>query len=73
MLQLIQTRSELDALEEILASPEVNRNMARWRPFFAAVPKLLSPETSVADFRRQLVATLFPRSACLNMAECLQP
>ena len=71
MPQLIQTRSELDALEEILASPTVVRNMERWTPFFAAVPRLLSPETSAADFRAQLVKTLFPDLPYLNLAECL--
>ena len=69
--QLIQTRSELDALEEILASPTVARNMERWTPFFAAVPRLLSPETSAADFRAQLVETLFPDTPYLNLAECM--
>jgi hypothetical protein len=72
-LQLVQARSELDALEEILVNPVMTQNMAPWKPFFAAVPQLLSSETSVGDFQKQLVATLFPRSPYLNMAEHIKP
>ena len=69
--QLIEARSELDALEEFLTHPLISINMNRWGAFFAAIPQLLSPKTSVEAFQSQLISILFPECPYMNMEPAL--
>lgn len=70
-LQLIEARSELDLLEEFLTHPLISANMNRWGPFFAALPHLLSPKTSVEAFQRELVSILHPDALHLDLEAVL--
>lgn len=65
-LQLMEARTELDSLEEILNSPAIVVNLPRWRSFFAATPQLLSSATFVSAFQKELVALLFPGAQYLD-------
>ncbi len=67
VLQLIEARSELDLLEEFLSHPIISANMNRWGPFFAALPHLLSPKTSVEAFQAELISILHPDAPYLNL------
>lgn len=69
-LQLMEARTELDALEDLLSSPAVVADAPRWAPFFAATPQLLSSATSVPQFQQDLTELLFPGARHLNLGAC---
>ena len=71
ILQLIEARSELDSLEEFLTHPLISGNMNRWGAFFAALPQLINPKTSVEAFQKQLVSILHPDASYLNLEAAL--
>ena len=70
-MQLMEARTELDTLEQILSSPLVVPNMPRWAPFFKATPRLLGSDTTVEAMQQELVVLLFPGLGHLNVAACL--
>ena len=58
--QVLQTRAELDSLDEIARCPLVAARSDSLAVFFAAAPQLLHSSASVAAFAEQLVDLLFP-------------
>ena len=70
-LQVLETRAELDSLEEIANCPMVARRAKKYSAFFEAAPEMLQSTRSVADFETRLVDLLFPEATylhCLAMA-----
>lgn len=72
-LQVLETRAELDSLEEIAQCPLVAARADHFRGFLAAAPQLLQPAASVAHFQRELVHLLFPDVPFLAVWACLPP
>jgi len=72
-LQVLETRAELDSLEEIARCPLVAARADHFRGFLEAAPQLLQPATSVAHFQRELVHLLFPDAPFLAAWACLPP
>lgn len=58
--QVLDTREELDSLEELAASPLIACNPAPYLAFFHAAPSLLAPGTTLAAFQRLLLELLLP-------------
>jgi hypothetical protein len=58
--QVLETRAELDSLDEIARCPLVATRRAAYSSFFAAAPELLQSASSVPLFERELVQLLFP-------------
>lgn len=65
-LQVLETRAELDSLEELANCPMVARRAEKYSAFFAAAPEMLQSTRSVADFERRLVELLFPEATYLH-------
>ena len=58
--QVLETRAELDSLEEIAQCPLVAARTDALDAFFTAAPQLLHSSASAAAFAVQLVDLLFP-------------
>ncbi|BDA40960.1 hypothetical protein COCOBI_01-6140 [Coccomyxa sp. Obi] len=73
--QVLETRAELDSLEEIARCPLVAARADDFRSFFAAAPQLLRPAAAggVQQFQRELVQLLFPDSPFLCAWACAPP
>ena len=65
-LQVLETRAELDSLEEIANCPMVIMRIAKYSPFLAAAPEMLQSTRSVAEFEARLVELLFPEVPLLQ-------
>ena len=65
-LQVLETRAELDSLEEIATCPMIARRAEKYSAFFAAAPEMLQSTRSVADFEIRLVELLFPEATYLH-------
>ncbi len=59
---MLETRAELDSLEEIARCPLVAARADDFRSFFAAAPQLLRSAAAggVQQFQRDLVQLMFP-------------
>lgn len=58
--QLIEARTELDALDSLAACPLLQRHPGRYQAFLAEAPQLLSAGAGVEAFQRRLQQLLFP-------------
>ena len=63
--QVLETRAELDSLEEIANCPMVAMRIDRYSAFLTAAPEMLQSTRSVADFEARLVELLFPEAPYL--------
>lgn len=63
--QVLETRAELDSLDEIARCPLVAPRRDAYSDFFAATPQLLQSTASVPHFERELVQLLFPEELFL--------
>lgn len=58
--QVLEARSELDFLEELLSAPAIAANPKPYAPFFAQAPLLVSGQTSVEQAQELIASLLFP-------------
>lgn len=65
-LQVLETRAELDSLEEIAKCPMVAMRIARYSAFLTAAPQILQSTRSVAEFEARLMGLLFPEAPYLD-------
>ena len=74
-VQVLETRAELDSLEEIERCPMVAARADDFLSFFAAAPQLLRPAApgGVQQFQRDLVRLLFPDTPFLCAWACTPP
>ncbi len=65
-MQVLETRAELDSLEEIANCPMVAMRIEKYSPFLTAAPEMLQSTRSVAEFEARLVDLLFPEVPLLQ-------
>lgn len=67
-MQVLETRAELDSLEEIANCPMVAMRIESYSRFLTAAPEMLQSTRSVAEFEARLVDLLFPE---VPLLQCL--